>query len=121
MPTPKRPPTPLSTHHRRREEKTCSTKTHKRRGELKTTNAPVPARRPRVPAVPRWQAPLDVLIAELKASAARSFRAADPDKQPSPWTSLVFQQRVAEEVLHSDVAEEFPPRPEYVSRVTKVL
>lgn len=62
-----------------------------------------------------------MLVAELKASAAQALQAADQDAPPSSWTSLSFQERVAAEVLYSDVAEEFPPRLAYVSCVTKVL
>eukprot|EP00752_Nemacystus_decipiens_P003848 g3540.t1 len=67
------------------------------------------------------QAPLDVLVAELKVSAAQALEAVGLDAEPSSWTSLGFQQRVAADILDNDVAEEFPPRLEYVSRVTKVL
>eukprot|EP00903_Cladosiphon_okamuranus_P021165 g19441.t1 len=67
------------------------------------------------------QAPLDVLVAELKASAAQALNTADQDALPPSWTSLDFQERVAEEVLYNHVAKEFPPRLEYVSRVTKIL
>lgn len=64
-----------------------------------------------------------MLIAELKASAARAQprAAAGHGARPSSWTSLAFQQEVAAEVLCSPVAEEFPPRLEYVSRLTKVM
>lgn len=61
-----------------------------------------------------------MLVAELKASAAQALEAAGQDAVPSSWTSLGFQQRVAAEILDGDVAQEFPPRLEYVSRVTKV-
>lgn len=40
-------------------------------------------------------------------------------RQPS-WTSLDFQGRVVAELLQSAIAEEFPPRGEYVSRFIKV-
>ncbi|CAM9106648.1 unnamed protein product [Scytosiphon promiscuus] len=70
------------------------------------------------------QAPVDVLVEELKASAAQHPDGATCDEAgpPSlPWTSLEFQEKVAALVLESPVAVEFPPRVEYVSRVTKVL
>ncbi|CAB1119799.1 unnamed protein product [Ectocarpus sp. CCAP 1310/34] len=69
------------------------------------------------------QAPLDALVGELKASAAESRRE-DETGLPSSsslWTSLGFQERVAAELLDCPIAAEFPPRLEYVSRVTKVL
>lgn len=67
---------------------------------------------------------MDVLVEELKASATEACgSAADHEAGPSlpPWTSLGFQERVAATLLDSPVAEEFPPRLEYVSRVTKLL
>ncbi|CAM9415382.1 unnamed protein product [Ectocarpus sp. 8 AP-2014] len=69
------------------------------------------------------QAPLEALVGELKASAAES-RGEDETGLPSStslWTSLGFQERVAAELLDCPIAAEFPPRLEYVSRVTKVL
>ncbi|CAM9587815.1 unnamed protein product [Pylaiella littoralis] len=69
------------------------------------------------------QAPLDVLIVELKASAAKPLAAGHARLSPPPpsWTSLAFQERVAEELLGSPIAGKYPPRREYVARVTKVL
>ncbi|CAM9485652.1 unnamed protein product [Ectocarpus sp. 6 AP-2014] len=74
------------------------------------------------------QAPLEALVGELKASAAESrgedetgLRSSTSSSSSSSWTSLGFQERVATELFDCPVAAEFPPRLEYVSRVTKVL
>ena len=64
------------------------------------------------------QAPLEALLAELKASAAGMGGGAGD--RGLPWTSLAFQQRFVAEVVGSLVAEQFPPRLEYVARLTKV-
>ncbi|CAN0057212.1 unnamed protein product, partial [Ectocarpus sp. 13 AM-2016] len=71
------------------------------------------------------KAPLEALVGELKASAAES-RGEDEtglrsSTSSSLLTSLGFQERVAAELLDCPIAAEFPPRLEYVSRVTKVL
>ena len=70
------------------------------------------------------QAPLETLMEELKASASAAFSGRGVGGKGGsgglPYTSLAFQQKFASEVLGSPVAEQFPPRLEYVSRLTKV-
>ena len=61
---------------------------------------------------------MEALLAELKASAAGAGGGAGGEGLG--WTSLPFQQKFATEVVGSPVAERFPPRLEYVARLTKV-
>lgn len=61
------------------------------------------------------KAPLEVLVAELKVAAG-----AEAEAEAGSWTSLLFQERVVEELLENPVAERYPPRAGYISRLTKV-